>query len=73
MVGQFGVAANINAPFAIPEGTPGMAGNAYSTDVVTAADGSLCIYQNDESKHGGVHRWHVTGLSTIDGKVLFSG
>jgi len=66
MVGQFGVAPhNFQGPFSVPDGTPGAAGNAFCGSVVTAPDGTLYIYQNDESRHGGIHRWHVTGLDTI--------
>jgi hypothetical protein len=64
VVGQFGV----DAPYVgqwLPEAPAQMAGNAFSNAIVEAADGSRYIYQNDESWHGGVHRWHVTGLDTI--------
>jgi len=42
----------------------GYAGNAYSTAIVKVGNGYY-IYHCDESQHGGVHSWHVTGLNTI--------
>jgi len=62
VVGQFGVPG---PSWYLPDGTPGMAGNAFASAVVPAADGSLYIYHNDEAWHGGLHRWHVTGLDTV--------
>ncbi len=65
VVGQFGVVSPQQGHW-LPEAAAQMAGNAFSSAVVTAADGSRYIYQNDENTHGGVHRWHVTGLDTIN-------
>ncbi len=62
MVGQFGV---VDPARSLPEGAAEMAGNAFSSALVTARDGSLYLYQNDESFHGGIHRWHITGLASI--------
>jgi sugar lactone lactonase YvrE len=42
----------------------GVAGNAFSSMLVTAGD-ELRLYHNDESQHGGVHRWAIRGLDGI--------
>ena len=47
------------------EAAPGMAGNAYSSWLVTLPDGRVFIYHNDEGYHAGVHRWRVDGLDTV--------
>src|SRR5262249_14993368 len=67
VLGQFGVVSPFNADprRRLPEAAAQMAGNALYSAVVTAADGSRYIYHGDEQWHGGLHRWHVTGLDTI--------
>ena len=67
VVGQFGVVSPAagNPALQLPEAAAEMAGNAFISTVVAAPDGSLYIYHGDESWHGGVHRWHVTGLDSI--------
>jgi hypothetical protein len=60
LVGNFGVTgleAAQNGQFA-------MAGNSFSTAIVKVG-GDYYIYHCDESRHGGIHSWHVTGLNTI--------
>jgi hypothetical protein len=60
LVGNFGVTgleASLNGQFA-------MAGNSFSTALVKVG-GDYYIYHCDESRHGGIHSWHVTGLNTI--------
>lgn len=42
------------------------AGNALSPVVVTGPDGNLYLYHGDESHHGGIHRWKISGLETIN-------
>ena len=55
--------------------TPGSAGNSFgailvqvpgdgadATAVPSIASDALYLYHNDESVHGGVHRWRVSGL-----------
>ncbi len=64
VVGQFGVVTGIPG-VRLGEAAAQMAGNALTSAVVTADDGSLYIYHCDESWHGGVHRWHVTHLDSI--------
>lgn len=60
-VNQFGVTgpevAGQEAPY-------GMAGNAYSANIVRMGDTAF-LYHNDEGHHGGVHRWRITGLNNI--------
>ncbi|OKS85158.1 FlgD immunoglobulin-like domain containing protein [Mucilaginibacter polytrichastri] len=60
-IGQLGVAGkeikNTEAP-------PMMAGNAFSA-VLVKTKGVLYLYHNDESQHGGIHRWKITNLNTI--------
>jgi hypothetical protein len=46
--------------------TPGSAGNSFGATMVKAADGAVYIYHNDESVHGGVHRWKLAGLDTVE-------
>ena len=59
-VGQFGVPSTRDAP----EGAPGMSGNAISPTLVRAAD-QLYMLHNDESSHGGVHRWRIEGWDSV--------
>ena len=68
-IGQFGTPA---APY--PEGntiyaSPGVAGNTFSPSLVRAlgGDGSqhLYILTNEETEHGGVHRWRVDGADSV--------
>lgn len=61
MVGQFGT-TNI----AGDEGLAGMAGNAASNTVVMGPNGSLYVYHCDESFHGGLHRWRIDNIDTIN-------
>lgn len=60
-VNQFGVlgpdVAGLEAPY-------GMAGNAYSANIVRMGD-TAYLYHNDEGHHGGIHRWRITGLDGI--------
>jgi hypothetical protein len=45
----------------------GMAGNTFSNQVVQSPINSseYYLYHNDESDHGGVHRWKISGLNTV--------
>lgn len=57
-VGQFGTLnfPDTSALYALP----GAAGNSFSTSLVQPqAGGPLYLYHNDESAHGGVHRWRI--------------
>lgn len=65
MVGQFGVANAQKIP-----AQAGMSGNAFSATMVKGPDGNAYLYQNDESQHGGVHRWKITGLETIQEQTV---
>jgi hypothetical protein len=56
-VGQFGV-PRVRG---IPPSAPGMAGNSFSIQLVTA-DGQIYLWHNDENAHAGVHRWHLDGI-----------
>ena len=59
-VGQFGVPSTRDAG----DSAPGLSGNAFSPTLVR--DGNrLFLYHNDESSHGGVHRWRVDGWSEV--------
>lgn len=46
---------------AIPE----MAGNAFSLSVVKI-ENDIYLYQNDENWHGGLHRWKISNLESIN-------
>ncbi len=59
-IGQFGVPSTRDAP----EGTPGLSGNAFSPTLVRAGN-LLYLYHNDESSHGGVHRWRIDGWNEV--------
>ena len=68
-VGQFGVAgsevshtSNFNDETDV---AAQMAGNSFSDSLITGTDGNVYMYTNDETYHGGIHRWKITGLDTI--------
>lgn len=56
-VGQFGV-PRVRG---LPPGAPGMAGNSFSIQLVTA-NGQTYLWHNDENAHAGIHRWHLDGI-----------
>ncbi len=59
-LGQFGVSST-RATIAAQEG---LSGNAFSPTLVR--DGfNLYLYHNDESAHGGVHRWRIDGWQKL--------
>lgn len=65
MVGRFGVVQDQSNPGQEAEGQPGMAGNAFTNTVVQGPSTAAYVYHNDESFHGGVHRWRIDNLPTI--------
>lgn len=59
-IGQFGQPSTRPAPANLA----GLSGNAFSPTLVR--DGPrLYLYHNDESSHGGVHRWRIDGWDDI--------
>jgi hypothetical protein len=42
-----------------------MAGNALCGELVSV-NGNLYLYHGDEQWQGGTHRWHITGLNTLN-------
>ena len=69
LVGQFGVTGvdgELHKPF------PGMAGNSFSGDVVKSPNdpNTAYLYHNDDGLHSGAHRWKISGLSTIQEKII---
>jgi hypothetical protein len=59
-IGQFGQPSTRPAPANLA----GLSGNAFSPTLVR--DGArLYLYHNDESTHGGVHRWRIDGWDDI--------
>jgi len=64
-VGEFGTTAYGILFGGKSEAAAGVAGNSYSPALVTASDGNMYLYHNDESMHGGVHRWSISNLSSI--------
>lgn len=46
---------------------PGLAGNSMSPAMVANPTNKdeLFLYHNDESQHAGVHRWRITGISSV--------
>src|SRR5690606_37256841 len=63
MVGQFGI-NNLEGEATSKEAYAMGAGNVFSSTFVKVGN-DFYLYHNDESVHGGVHRWKVTGLNTI--------
>jgi hypothetical protein len=61
-IGQFGQPAYPAANR--EEARPETAGNAFSPQLVNF-DGTLYLWHNDESVHGGVHRWRIDGLKEM--------
>ncbi|HEY1046574.1 MAG TPA: PA14 domain-containing protein, partial [Bacteroidia bacterium] len=63
MLGQFGVTspeASADQKEAFAKG----AGNVFSSALIKLGD-VYYLYHNDESVHGGVHRWKISGLNTV--------
>jgi len=59
-LGQFGQLST--RPVAASQ--EGLSGNAFSPTLVR--DGpQLYLYHNDESSHGGVHRWRIDGWNDL--------
>jgi hypothetical protein len=60
-IGQFGV------PTTRASGAEaGVAGNSFSNILIDGGDGRhLLFFHNDESQHGGVHRWTIDKLDSI--------
>lgn len=59
-LGQFGVpSTRARSP-----AEAGVSGNAFSPTLVRA-NGRLYLYHNDESAHGGVHRWRIDGADDV--------
>ena len=76
-IGQFGTVNGIRDPRyrAAAWAAPGCAGNSFAATLVTTKSG-VFLYHNDESVHGGVHRWRINGLENIQRKrypVVYSG
>lgn len=44
---------------------PGIAGNDFSPSLVNTSTDQVYLYHNDESSHGGVHRWKLAGLDSV--------
>ncbi len=66
-VGQFGFTGpefNDN-----PIKAAGFAGNAFSPSIIKEGD-DYYMYHNDESVHGGILRWKITGLNTIKEQTI---
>lgn len=58
-VGQFGTPGD--GPLKMPQGA---AGN-LNMPCMTTWGGNTYVYTNDESVHGGMHRWRLDGVNTI--------
>ncbi len=59
-LGQFGVPSTRPSPVT----QPGLSGNAFHPTLVRRGD-RLYLYHNDESSHGGVHRWRIEGWNDV--------
>jgi hypothetical protein len=68
-VGQFGVTGLDPAVHGI-QAPPMTAGNAFAAGLAKDSNGNIYLYHNDESQHGGVHRWKITGLETINEQII---
>ena len=62
-VGQFGAVRRQD--IASGEAVWGMAGNAVRGSFVKVGS-DYYLYHCDEFSHGGLHRWKISGLNTID-------
>lgn len=68
-VAQFGI-TTLDAEKLDGHNSPRMAaGNAFSGGMVKVGS-DYYIYHCDESVHGGVHRWKVSGLNTIQEQII---
>jgi hypothetical protein len=65
-IGQFGTTRNT---VGLAQASAGMAGNAFSPALVKVGS-DYYLYHNDESDHNGVHRWKISGLSTIQEQTI---
>jgi sugar lactone lactonase YvrE len=63
-IGEFGVPSTR----AVGPNQAGQSGNAFSPTLVRSGTETY-LYHNDESTHGGVHRWHLVGLDDIQDLV----
>jgi hypothetical protein len=59
-IGQFG----LSSTRASMPAQAGLSGNAFSPTLVRAGQ-HLYLYHNDESSHGGVHRWRIDGADSL--------
>jgi len=66
-IGQFGT---VNSP-SILDARPGLSGNAFSLSMVKV-NTETYLWVNDESNHGGIHRWRLTNANNI-GELSASG
>jgi hypothetical protein len=64
MIGQFGITAPEGQQLYGEQAFPMGAGNVFSS-VFVKVDTSYYLYHNDESVHGAIHRWKITGLNTV--------
>jgi len=72
-LGQFGTVNGISSTEYVSRGyaIPGAAGNAFAGTLVTLPDdGEVYLYHNDESVHGGLHRWHLRDLDSVERVVV---
>jgi hypothetical protein len=61
-IGQFGLPTTR----AVGDADAGVAGNSFSNILVSSgAGGRLLFFHNDESQHGGVHRWTIANLESV--------
>jgi hypothetical protein len=51
------------------ESVPGMAGNSLTAGIAKVGE-DYYIYHCDESHHGGVHQWKVSGLNTVRKEII---
>lgn len=66
--GKTGPEAKIEAPDGRP--VAGMAGNVYYGTVVRAPNGVTYLYHGEESGWGGIHRWRIDNLQSIQEQVI---
>lgn len=73
LVGVFGNASKQKAEYGENWNVGNMAGNGFDFYFVRPegmSDDEMYIYQNDESHKGGVWRWRVTGLNSIEVQTI---
>lgn len=69
-VQQYGAAPGRNVLDASEVGYPEYAGNSFAASMFRYSSDVLYMFHNDEGQHGGLHRWKITGLETMQRTII---